>query len=74
MGGERASRVPRDSRLTNVLPLDRDVHIALDSLSAIFHGDPADRVIAATARTHVMPLATQDSAIRRSRAVTIWKS
>jgi PIN domain nuclease of toxin-antitoxin system len=62
-----------DTRMISVLPLDRDVVIALDSLPPSFHGDPADRVIVATARTHAMPLATQDGAIRRSRLVTLWK-
>jgi PIN domain nuclease of toxin-antitoxin system len=55
-----------------VLPLDAEVALALDGLPASFHGDPADRVIAATARAHVLPLATHDRAIRRSRAVPIW--
>ncbi|MEQ1883030.1 MAG: PIN domain-containing protein [Burkholderiales bacterium] len=59
--------------MTSVLPLDRDVVIALDSLPASFHGDPADRVIVATARTHAIPLATHDGAIRRSRLVKFWK-
>lgn len=57
----------------NVLPLDVDVIIALDSLPAGFHGDPADRLIVATARAHGLPLATADGAIRRSRAVKLWK-
>jgi PIN domain nuclease of toxin-antitoxin system len=56
-----------------VLPLDVDVALALDGLPASFHGDPADRVIAATARAHALPLATHDTAIRRSRAVQLWK-
>lgn len=56
-----------------VLPLDVDVALALDSLPRSFHGDPADRVIAATARAHALPLATRDAAIRRSRAVRLWK-
>lgn len=56
-----------------VLPLDVDVALALDGLPGSFHGDPADRVIAATARAHALPLATHDTAIRRSRAVRLWK-
>ena len=56
-----------------VLPLDLDVVVALDTLPSSFHGDPADRVIAATARAHALPLATHDAAIRRSRAVRLWK-
>lgn len=56
-----------------VLPLDADVALALDGLPRSFHGDPADRVIVATARAHALPLATRDAAIRRSRAVRLWK-
>lgn len=62
-----------DDRMIDVLPLDRDVVIALDALPAGFHGDPADRLIAATARAHALPLATHDAAIRRARAVRIWR-
>ncbi len=62
-----------DERVIIVLPLDIEVVFALDALPASFHGDPADRLIVATARAHAMPLATRDAAIRRSRAVKIWK-
>jgi len=61
-----------ESRVLTVLPLDRDVVIAVGSLPARFHGDPADRLIVATARTHGIPLATRDRAIRRSRATKLW--
>ena len=61
-----------ESRVLTVLPLDRDVVIAVDSLPARFHGDPADRLIVATARTHGIPLATRDRAIRRSRTAKLW--
>ncbi len=56
-----------------ILPLDVEVVIALAGLPATFHGDPADRLIVATARAHRMPLATYDRAVRRSRLVTLWK-
>ena len=62
-----------DHRMLTLLPLDVDVVLAVDSLPASFHGDPADRLIVATARAHAMPLATHDAAIRRSRAVALWK-
>ena len=55
------------------MPLSIEVVFALDTLPASFHGDPADRLIIATARAHAMPLATHDPAIRRSRAAKIWK-
>ncbi len=62
-----------DDRVIAVLPLNVDVIFALDALPASFHGDPADRLIVATARARAMPLATHDTAIRRSRAAKIWK-
>lgn len=57
-----------------LLPMDVAVILALDRLPAGFHGDPADRIIVATARAHGLPLVTRDTNIRRSRAVKIWKS
>jgi PIN domain nuclease of toxin-antitoxin system len=62
-----------DPRMLAVLPLDRDVVIALADLPTSFHGDPADRLIVATARAHDLRLATRDRAIRRSRTVELWK-
>jgi PIN domain nuclease of toxin-antitoxin system len=35
---------------TQVIPLDVDVVVALDGLPVSFHGDPADRIIVASAR------------------------
>ncbi len=49
------------------------VVIALDQLPAGFHGDPADRLIVATAQANAWPLATHDVAIRRSRVAKLWK-
>ena len=62
-----------DFRVLTLLPLDVDVVVAADSLPPAFHGDPADRLIVATARAHAMALATRDSGIRKSRAVALWK-
>jgi PIN domain nuclease of toxin-antitoxin system len=62
-----------DDRMLTVLPLDVPVVLALDSLPRGFRGDPADRLIVATARSRRIALATYDAAIRRSRAVTLWK-
>jgi PIN domain nuclease of toxin-antitoxin system len=56
-----------------VLPLDVEVIVALNGLPDSFHGDPADRLIVATARAHAMPLATHDKQIRRARLVKLWK-
>jgi PIN domain nuclease of toxin-antitoxin system len=57
-----------------VLPLDAEVVIALESLPGSFRGDPADRLIAATARAYRLPLATRDEYIRKSRAVKLWRA
>jgi PIN domain nuclease of toxin-antitoxin system len=59
--------------VVTVMPLDLDVVVALDALPASFHGDPADRLIVATARAHALPLATKDARIRQSRLIRLWK-
>ena len=59
--------------VVRLLPLDVDVIGELHALPASFHGDPADRLVVATARAHALPLATHDKAIRRSRSVRLWK-
>jgi len=56
-----------------LLPMDVEVVLALDHLPKLFHGDPADRIIVATARAHGLPLATRDGNIRRSRTASLWK-
>lgn len=60
--------------VVEIAPLDVEIVIALNGLPASFHGDPADRLIVATARAHHFPLATYDRAIRKSRTATIWKA
>ncbi|MEO8628069.1 MAG: PIN domain-containing protein [Betaproteobacteria bacterium] len=57
-----------------LIPIDLHVIVALDALPKTVHGDPADRLIMATARAHALPLATMDTEIRRSRALKIWKA
>ena len=59
--------------ILKVTPLDAEAVIATNGLPPTFHGDPADRMVVATARAHDLPLATHDEAIRRSRLVKIWK-
>ncbi len=61
-----------DARAVTIVPLDIEVVTALDALPAKFHGDPADRLIVATARAHAMLLATHDRLIRRARVAKIW--
>jgi PIN domain nuclease of toxin-antitoxin system len=60
--------------MLTIMPLDAESVIAVDSLPRTFHGDPADRMIVATARVHDLTLATHDEAIKKSRLVKIWKS
>lgn len=62
-----------DPRILTVLAMDVKIISALNGLPASFHGDPADRMIVATAKAHSLPLATRDARIRRSRAVKLWK-
>jgi PIN domain nuclease of toxin-antitoxin system len=63
-----------DERMITVLPPDVNVILALDALPKAFHGDPADRLIVASARRHGLRLATRDAGIRRSRAARLWKA
>lgn len=58
--------------VVQVIPRNVPVVLAIDDLPPEFHGDPADRIIAATARTFDLPLATRDKAIRRSGAARLW--
>ena len=60
--------------VVEIVPLDVEVVIALADLPVSFHGDPADRLIVATARAHRLPLATHDRAVRRSRLAALWKA
>jgi PIN domain nuclease of toxin-antitoxin system len=56
-----------------VLPLTVDVAIESEQLGDSFPPDPADRLIAATARVHNLTLITSDRPIRKSGAVrTLW--
>jgi len=58
-----------DPMVVRILPVDTSVVIALDQLPSTFHGDPADRMIVATALAHSLPLMTMDTSIRKSRLV-----
>lgn len=67
-------RVAASPSVAEVLPLDVDVVTALDRLPSRLGGDPADRVIVATARAHDLPLATHDRKIRGSRTARLWRA
>ncbi|MBU3666634.1 MAG: type II toxin-antitoxin system VapC family toxin [Chthoniobacterales bacterium] len=60
-----------DPSVVHVLPLDTSVVLALDKLPERFHGDPADRIIVATAKAHGLELVTEDRSIRKSRVVKV---
>lgn len=60
-----------DPMVVQVLPIDTSVILALDKLPDRFHGDPADRIIVATAEAHGMALMTDDKAIRKSKVVKV---
>jgi PIN domain nuclease of toxin-antitoxin system len=66
--------LPTAVEAVEVLPLGVEAVLALDALPAAFHGDPADRIIVATARAHGLSLATHDGAIRRARVARLWKA
>jgi PIN domain nuclease of toxin-antitoxin system len=55
-----------------ILPITPEIALLAVRLH-LPHGDPFDRVIAATAVHHHIPLLTRDKALKRSKAIeTIW--
>jgi PIN domain nuclease of toxin-antitoxin system len=58
--------------VVKIAPFDVEVVLAVNALPERFHGDPADRLIVATARALDVALATHDHNIRRSRLVRLW--
>ena len=71
---KRWLREAASPEVVRVLPLDVDVVLGLCTLPARFHGDPADRIIVATARVFGLPLLSFDTAIRKDRTVQLWKA
>jgi PIN domain nuclease of toxin-antitoxin system len=66
-------RMAASASQIEVLPLTVDVAIESEQFDASFPDDPADRLIAATARVHDLTLITRDRPIRRNRTVrTLW--
>lgn len=66
-------RTAASSPPLEVLSLTVDVAIESEQLGDSFPPDPADCLIAATARVHDLTLITSDTGIRRSGAVrTLW--
>ena len=62
-----------DPANVTVLPLDVPTILTLDAMPSTFRGDPADRLLVATARSRQLAVATSDVRIRRSRLVRLWK-
>lgn len=55
------------------IPLTAEIAICAGALPDTFHGDPMDRIIAATAVAGGHTLITRDERIRRAKACkTIW--
>ncbi len=62
-----------DPRTTlRLAPLDLGVVLALETIDRAVVPELPDRVIAATAAHHCVPLVTRDRHIRASRVPTIW--
>jgi len=57
-----------------LLPADTELVLAQRRLPDSFHGDPADRLITATALLAGMKLATADTRIIESGVVPIWSA
>jgi PIN domain nuclease of toxin-antitoxin system len=64
-------RAAASSPHLQVVPLTVDVAIESEQLGGTFPSDPADRLIAATARVHDLTLVTSDRPIRKSGAVRV---
>ncbi len=61
-----------DARRLRVLPINAEISVLAQS-HALEHGDPADRLIAATAQSHSASLVTADKKLRQFKSLTtIW--
>ncbi len=61
-----------DARSLRILGITPRIAVLAQS-DAFAHGDPADRIIAATALAHRAPLVTADAALRRAKSIqTLW--
>ena len=65
-------RIAASPATVELLPITPAVVAEMNRLPRSFHQDPADRLIAATARAAGLSLATHDTRIRRSRVATLW--
>ena len=59
--------------LVQVIPIDTDIARGANEMPGDFPGDPADRLIVATARKFGLTILTSDTRIREYNAVkSIW--
>jgi len=65
---ERWIREMTQPGVINVLPLDAAVIIEVNQLPKSFHGDPADRIIAATAIAHEMKIMSHDRKMKNVKS------
>jgi PIN domain nuclease of toxin-antitoxin system len=55
------------------VPVDNEIGVKSVELPGIFHREPADRIIVATARKYAVPIVTPDEKIRDyPHVATIW--
>jgi PIN domain nuclease of toxin-antitoxin system len=67
---EWLEEIERDPQVA-VLPLTAPIAFEATQFDSKFSGDPADRIIAATAVYHGLPLVTSDAKIRGYRRITV---
>jgi PIN domain nuclease of toxin-antitoxin system len=61
------------SNFVRVIPIDAEIAREANELPGEFHGDPADRLIVATARRHNLTIITSDRKMRDYADVpTLW--
>jgi PIN domain nuclease of toxin-antitoxin system len=79
--GKLALSIPLDRWLgialrpafVQIIPIDGEIAREANELPGLFHGDPADRMIVATARKHNLSIITSDRLIRDYVNVpTLW--
>jgi PIN domain nuclease of toxin-antitoxin system len=58
----------------HVVPITTEISVASTQLPPAFHGGPADRLIAATARTHNLTLCTHDGHILRHSQAGLYQT
>lgn len=59
--------------VVQVVPIVPEVILCLDMLPAEFHGDPADRLVVASALSRGVPLHTHDKKIRAAHVSPLWQ-